>query len=265
MSSISGIGNSASSYSMTMRSGMTNAQRPDPTKMAEKLFSKLDTSGQGYIQKSDLQSAIDKVSTSSTSSSSDTSSAVDSLFTQLDGNNDSKVTKQEFSDGLAKLAEQYNKQGMQNGGGMGGMSGPPGGMGGMSGPPGGMGGMSGPPGGGGTSGTDNAGLTKDQLTGIKSDIDSKNSAASSSISDLITNFDVADKNKDGKVSLQEAANYQQSSQSTSSSSSSGSELSVNTDTADTSTKIMSQIMKLMHAYGIGGESSQSGMTLSAVA
>ena len=98
MSSISGIG---SNYGMMMQ-GMGGMKRPDPTQMANQLFSKLDTSGQGYLTKSDLQSALDSVSSSSASSS--TTSSVDDLFSKLDTNSDGKVTQQEFSDTLQKVA-----------------------------------------------------------------------------------------------------------------------------------------------------------------
>ena len=78
--------------------------RPDPAKMAEKLFSQLDASGQGYIQKADLQSVFDKLSSASTGSSG-SSTNVDDLFTSLDTDSDGKVTKQEFTDSLKKLQD----------------------------------------------------------------------------------------------------------------------------------------------------------------
>ena len=107
MSSIGSI--SGNSISMYQAGGLRNMQRPDPSKMADNLFSKLDSAGQGYIQKVDLQSALDKVSTASSSSTNTTNttnttssggSSVDDLFSQLDGNGDGKVTKDEFSSSL---------------------------------------------------------------------------------------------------------------------------------------------------------------------
>jgi len=55
VSSISsyGIGTSSSDISSTQR-----RHRPDPAKMATDLFSKLDTTGKGYIEQSDLETAI---------------------------------------------------------------------------------------------------------------------------------------------------------------------------------------------------------------
>jgi Ca2+-binding EF-hand superfamily protein len=238
MSSISGIGGN---YGMMMQ-GMGGMKRPDPTQMADKLFSKLDSSGQGYIQKSDLQAAFDKISSSSSSSSSGTSSSVDDLFSKLDTNSDGKVTKQEFSDTLKKVADQLDNQfmsmrmngGMQGGGMGGGMSGMMDGM---------------PPGG------DSGGLTKDQLTSMSNNIDSSDSTASSSIKNLVNNFDKADTDGDGKISMKEAMAYKEKTASSSSSTSTAS-----TSSNDLNTQILSQITKLMQAYGIGNDqSSQSGI------
>lgn len=248
MSGISGI----SGNNRMMMQGMGGMKRPDPTQMADKLFSKLDSSGQGYIQKSDLQAAFDKISSSSSSSSSGTLSSVDDLFLKLDTNSDGKVTKQEFSDTLKKVADQLDNQfmsmrmsgGMQ-GGGMSSMMGmPPGGM---------MGGM--PPGG------DSGGLTKDQLTSMSNDIGSSDSTASSSIKSLINNFDKVDTDGDGKVSLKEAMAYKvKMASSDSVSSSSSTSTTSSTSGNDLNAKILSQITKLMQAYDIGSDqSSQSGI------
>lgn len=117
-SSIGSVGSSVSTMMQAMK-------RPDPAKMAEDLFSKLDTSSQGYIQKSDLQTAFNTIS-------SDASSSANDLFSKLDTNGDNKVTKQEFTDGLKNLASQFDSAAMnqhrsnsaQNGD-MGGMPPPP--------------------------------------------------------------------------------------------------------------------------------------------
>ena len=71
MSSISSISSYgvANSYSGTF--GMQRPQRPSAEEMASDLFSKLDSSGKGYIQESDLESALSAIIGSSSSSSSD--------------------------------------------------------------------------------------------------------------------------------------------------------------------------------------------------
>ncbi len=117
-SSIGSVGSSISTMMSAMR-------RPDPAKMAEDLFSKLDASSQGYIQKSDLQSALNSISSDASSNASD-------LFSQLDADGDNKVTKQEFTDGLKNLASQFDSAAMDQyrsdsaqRGDMGGMPPPP--------------------------------------------------------------------------------------------------------------------------------------------
>ncbi len=246
-SNISSIGGN---NTMTMQS-MRDMKRPDPTQMADQLFSKLDTSGQGYLTKVDLQSALDNVSSSSTNSLSRTSSSADQLFSKLDTNGDGKVTKQEFSDTLKKVADQLDNQfmsmrmngGMQEGGmgsGMRGMM--------MEGTP--------PP------SADNGGMTKDQLTSLVNNIGSSDSTASSKISDLLKNFDKSDTNGDGKVNMQEAMTYNQANSSSgSSSTSSMSNSSSANSTSDVEKKLLQQIAQLMQAYGIGNDqSSQSGIS-----
>jgi Ca2+-binding EF-hand superfamily protein len=90
-----------------MVGGMNGMQRPDPSKMVDKIFSKLDTKGQGYIEKSDLQSAFNQVSSKR---SSGNTPSVDDIFQALDNNGDGKVTKQEMSDSVKKLADQLDSQ-----------------------------------------------------------------------------------------------------------------------------------------------------------
>jgi hypothetical protein len=121
---------------------------------ADSVFSKLDTKNQGYIDKTDLASALS--ATGESEGSGDTS-AVDDMFGALDGDSDGKVTKSELTDAMTRLADQLNAQfdaSRVNGGtdaaaAAGGMTPPP---------PDGMGGMHGPRGGGasedGTSSTD---------------------------------------------------------------------------------------------------------------
>lgn len=252
MSSIGGIGSSSS----MMMQGMRGMKRPDPAEMADNLFSKLDTSGQGFIQKTDLQSAFDQISSSSKSSG--TSSSVDDLFAQLDADSDGKVTKQEFSDTLKKLADQMDQQfesmrmqGAMAAGGMGG----PGGAGGMPPPP--------PPQGG------DQGFTKDELSSQLEEIGSTDGTRSSLISSVIENFEEADTDENGKVSFQEAMAYEQSTRTSdvpsqsgnSGSAATGSSVSGNNNDA----KVMLQIMKLMQAYNLGGQDQGANSSLLSVA
>lgn len=207
------------------------------SQMASMLFSKLDTKNQGYIEKSDLTSAFSQIS-----GKSDDSTSVEDIFTALDSDSDGKVTESEFSSVLSKLQEQldsqFNQMRMQ---GMGGHGGPHG-----------MAGMPPPP------PADDAGFTKDELTQQLSAADSTDSARTSLISKVVSNFEAADTNSDGKVSFQEAAAYDESTGSTTSSSASSDASS--TKTADNSdAQIMQKIMQLMHAYGSNQEQSGSGI------
>jgi len=247
---------SISSINSSTMSGMQRMQRPDPSKMTENLFSKLDTSGKGYLEKSDLQSAFAQLSsTSSSSSSSSTTSSsasVDDVFKSLDSDSDGKITKDEMTSGLQKIADQLDSQfnkmreGGKAGGGMQGAGGMP--------PP--------PP----PDGANSAGITKDQLTSMAKEIGSNDSTASSKISDLVKNFDKADTDKDGKISAKEAIAYDQanstssstSTSSTSASTSNSSSTSSTSDSGKLETQIMKQIMELMRAYG--GSGSDSGVS-----
>lgn len=212
-------------------------QRPDPSQMASSLFSKLDTKNQGYIEKSDLQSAFNQISGSS---SADSTASVDEVFKQLDGNSDGKVTKDEMTDSLKKIADQLDSQfNSMRTSGRGGMQG----MGGMPPPP--------PP-----QSSDSAGFSKDELQSQLDAIGSSDSKRSSSISNIVNNFDKADTNGDGKVSAQEAMTYDQSNQTSASASTS-------TDSSSTTiseANVMMKIMQLMHAYGLGQDSSQTSST-----
>lgn len=216
----------------------SSMQRPDPSQMANKLFAKLDTKNQGYIEKSDLQSAFNQISGSS---SSDNTSSVDEIFKQLDGDSDGKITKDEMSSGMQKLADQLDSQfnsmrtSGKGGQGMGGMQG----MGSMPPPP--------PP----SSGSGD-GLTKDQLTSISNET----GATDSKLTNLVENFEKADTNQDGKVSMQEAIAYDQTNQTSASTSASTESSSATNSGAD----VMMKIIQLMHAYGLGQESGQSGST-----
>jgi len=238
-STISSIGG----YSSMMMMGMGRPPRPDSTKLAEDLFSQIDSSGNGYITQSDLESAFSKLGSSSASSGS--TSAADEIFSKLDSNGDGKVTQDEMTAGIKALSQALDSQfqsmrmsdAMSSAGDTTGTSG----MNGMPPPP--------PP-------PNDAGFTKDelqsQLDQIGSSSDSNDSQRASLLTDIINNFSAADANGDGKVTFQEAMAYEQSSGSSSSTSTSSS-----TDTSSSSTasstlsdaQLMLKILQLLHAYG----------------
>ena len=119
---------STSSYASALNQ-TTRPPRLDPSKMAENLFSKLDTQNKGYLDTADFANALQglssKTSTSSTTtaststsgtgltaSSTNTSSSVsaDQVLSALDTNGDGKVTKDEMSSNLKKMAAELDSQ-----------------------------------------------------------------------------------------------------------------------------------------------------------
>lgn len=135
---------------------------------ADSVFSKLDTKKQGYIEKTDLQSALSATDDGGGMQSGD----IDDAFSALDGDGDGKVTKSELTDAMTKLSDQLNAQfdaSRVNGGGMR-PDGPPPGP-----PPGGAGGAA--------DGTSDTSSTSDST-------------------------EPADTNGDGTVSAQEQAAYE---------------------------------------------------------
>ena len=204
------------------------------SQLSSKLFSALDTKSQGFLEKSDFVSAFSKISSTSSSTSS-SSASVDDVFSALDSNSDGKVTKDEFASTLAKLQEQLDSSRMHGGGhgGPQGAGGPP--------PP--------PP-------ADDAGFTKDELSSQLEESSSSDSQRTELLSKIVSNFEAADTNSDGKVSFTEAMAYDQSSQnSTASNATSGSSSSSNSEAG-----IMMKIMQLMHAYG-GNSQDQSSNSI----
>jgi Ca2+-binding EF-hand superfamily protein len=229
-STISSVG----SYS-SMMTGMSRPPRPDSTKLAEDLFSKIDTTGKGYIEQSDLEAAFGQVS-----STSGTSSA-DELFTTLDSNSDGKVTQDEMSSGLKSLMDSLDSQFQSKR-----MSDAIGATGNMPPPP--------PPG-------NDSGFTKEELQTQLDQVGSTDSTRSSLLSKVIENFDAADTDGDGKVSFKEAMAYDQTTSSTASATSSSTTTSdatsAGTSTASTEAQLMLQIMKLAQAYGLFGHENGS--------
>jgi Ca2+-binding EF-hand superfamily protein len=179
--SISSIGSSMASSMMP--GGVCNMQRPDPGKMAEDLFSKLDSNGQGYIDKSELESAFSQLDGSS-------STSVDDMFTKMDGNGDGKVTGAEMETAFKNIASQlddsFSKMRLQGRGSM-----PP--------PP--------PPS-QDESETDE-GFTLKQLTEMSESSGSLDSKPTDLFSLLAENFDEADSNGDGKIIRDEAMSFAQ--------------------------------------------------------
>jgi Ca2+-binding EF-hand superfamily protein len=223
---------------MGMYQGMSGMQRPSPLQSAQSLFKELDSSGQGYIEKSDLQTAFEKITAlSSTSATQSDDTGIDELFSQLDSDDDGKVTQQEFTDSLALIDEQIQTifSQMRRDEAMGMMPPPPP-------PPDEIAG-------------DEMGFTKEELTEQLETIGESDSERASLIANIIENFDGADTDGDGRVNLQEAMAFN-----------SANTVKDNTDSSDTISgtsngtsqalddKVALQIMRLLEAYSISANS-----------
>lgn len=208
----------SNAYSASFASRMP--PRPDTAKMASDLFSKLDSTGKGYLEAADLQSAI----------SGSTSTSTDSLFATLDQDSDGKVTESEFSTQVSQLLQQLDAQLQSDrvSQSMGAQGMPP--------PP--------PP-------PNDTGFTKEELQSQLEEIGSSDSKRSSLISNIVANFEAADTDGDGKVSFAEARAYDESSKSSSTGTSS-SDASGTTQSTSSSglaeNELLSQIEKLLRTY-----------------
>lgn len=176
---------SVSSNSTLSQYYSSRTLKSDTSEMVEKLFSQLDTKGQGYLEVSDLESAFSQLD-----SGSDSGVSAEEVFSSLDSDGDGKITKDEMSSNLEKLAEDLNSQfdAMRVASGM-----PP--------PP--------PPP-AEESESEDEGYTAEELESIASSTEDSNLATL--MSSLASNFDAADTDGDGKVSQQEAMAYQESTQ-----------------------------------------------------
>ncbi len=235
---MSSVTSSTSSYMPNMMQGPGGGprgmrQRPEASEVAEQIFSKLDTGKQGYLEADDFASAISQLARSGPSSSTASS---DEVFASLDGDSDGKVTQDELASGIKSLQEQLDSQfnAMRMQGGMQGMGG----------------GMP-PPGGRGGQGQDQ-GLDQSQLGDMATAAaESGNTQAASLFSQLADNFDAADTDGDGKVSVSESVAYQRQQEQADSSDSSGSSES-NTGSVsgspDMQGRIAQRLMEMMRAY-----------------
>ena len=233
MSTVSSISSSSIASTYSNVSATQKRHRPDASQMAEELFSKLDTSGKGYIEQSDLTSALSGLTSSTSSQSSSSSTSASDIFSELDSNGDGKVTKDEFSASLKKLAEQLDSQ--INQARMDGAMPPP------------------PP--NGANGNNDTGFTKDELSQQLSEIDSSDSKRSSLINNIVQNFEKADTDGDGKVSFKEAMAFDKANSTSSSGSTSTSSPTASTTDSGSSTtqatdkQVFRQLMELLRTYG----------------
>lgn len=99
MTTISSVGGSTSSGYGSLTTRTERRQPPDPNQIASDLFSKLDSSGDGSLDSSELQSMLDKLSSGSGTSSTGSTSASD-LLKKLDADSNGSVSTDEFKQAL---------------------------------------------------------------------------------------------------------------------------------------------------------------------
>ena len=229
MSSISSIGSSILSSLFSSKNSRTSSS----SSAIENLFSQLDTTGKGYLEKSDLSTAFSQISGTTSSTSTSSTASVDEVFAKLDSDSDGKVTEDELSTGLDNLAaaldSQFNQLRMS-----GGMPPPP------------------PP------SDSDSGFTQDELESQLAEIDSSDTTRSDLLTKIVANFDEADTDSDGKVSFQEAMAYDESTTSTASSATTAS--SAATDAGFTVDELTQQLRDIGTS-----DSTRSGLLSSIVA
>lgn len=215
-----------------------NRQLQQPPKLSQEqikadagaVFQKLDTQQKGYLEQADFSAALSKLQ----QSADDDQSAA--WFSQLDADQDGKLTSDEFSTSVSE--QLYNAQGK---------FGMPGSA--SQGIPKGMPPMGPPPG-------EDEGKTVDELSAMVEELSSTDSKAAAGLQAIIDQFDSADANKDGKVTMQEAQALQQQSQTTTASTTTAS-------TEDSNQlRLQQTLMQLMKTYGATASQSADNQSLS---
>jgi hypothetical protein len=212
-----------------------NRQLQQPPKLSQEqlktdagaVFQQLDSQQKGYLEQADFSAALSQLQQGGT----DDQSA--EWFSQLDADQDGKLTSDEFSTAVSEqLYNAQGKFGMPGGG--------PQGM-----PP-----MGPPPG-------EDTGKTLEELSAMAEELSSTDSKAAAGLQSIIDQFDSADANKDGKVTMQEAQALRQQSQSAANSS------GTTTGSEDSSQlRLQQTLMQLMKTYGATAGQSADNSSLS---
>lgn len=214
-----------------------NRQLQQPPKLSQEqikadagaVFQKLDSQQKGYLEQADFSAALSQLQ----QSADDDQSAA--WFSQLDADQDGKLTSDEFSTAVSE--QLYNAQGK---------FGMPGST--SQGMPQGMPPMGPPPG-------EDEGKTVDELTSMVDELSSTDSKAAAGLQAIIDQFDSADANKDGKVTMQEAQALKQQSQTATTSGTPSSEDS-------SQLRLQQTLMQLMKTYGATASQSADNSSLS---
>jgi Ca2+-binding EF-hand superfamily protein len=195
--------------------GMAYNTRPQLTKAqhteaAADLFSALDSQNKGYLEQSDFSSLLTGLQNqAATEKSAD-------LFGALDSDANGQLTSAEFSSNFSDLL--YSAQGTM--GAIGSKLAPP----------------------------QDSGKSKDELTALLEKLSQKDNSSTEGLQSVIENFDTADADGDGKVTMQEARGFSESQQSGASS------LMNKTNTSQHNSEGMAKLLgrtmqQLMNTYG----------------
>lgn len=180
------------------------------TEAAGHLFANLDSQNKGYLEQSDFSSLLNAMPNKAASSKSE------ELFSSLDSDGDGQLTSSEFSDNFSTLL--YSAQGTM--GAMGSRPAPP----------------------------QDSGKSKDELAALLAELEQEDESATEGLQSLLDNFDTADTDGDGKVSMQEAKSLRESQQTESSSL--ASQVNSSSDSSESIGKLLNRTMQqLMHTYG----------------
>lgn len=180
------------------------------TEAAGNLFGKLDSQNKGYLEQSDFSSLLSGLQNDEASIKSE------ELFSSLDSDGDGQLTSSEFSDNFSNLL--YSAQGTM--GPMGSRPAPP----------------------------EDSGKSKDELTALLEELEQEDEKSTEGLQSLLDNFDTADADGDGKVTMQEAKSFRESQQTESSSL--ASKVSSGSDQSESISKLLSRTMQqLMDTYG----------------
>lgn len=259
MSSISSVSSNSAWMQTQMRTRPSAAQQ---TKLAEDVFSTIDTAKQGSFDLAGLTSAVKSASSSSqnTSGNSFSDSDIATAFSKLDSDGDGKVTQQEFTSTVSQLHGRHHGHGASSSAEASTSDTSAASAQGMP-PMGGMGGMPPPPDGDRDARGADEGFTVDQLKAQLDAMGTADSKRATLINKVLNNFSTADTDGNGKVNFAEAMALD----SNPSTDGSMSVAATATTTASTTTqqattssltsaaqlqqRLMSQIMKIMETYG----------------
>ena len=172
---MSSISSTSGMSTLASYASFKNTQKAQTSSVVDKLFEQLDTKDQGFLDKSELQTALTSAATKAGSSSA----SADDMFSAMDADGDGKITKSELSDTLQSVMDKVDNLAAS---------------------------MRVRASRGDANAVDE-GFTKDQLVQMSSDTSSTDSKRSAFMSNIADNFTEADSNGDGKVNRDEAMAY----------------------------------------------------------